>query len=98
MSSDIAAVVDWRDVLLRRGGCRVLEARAGPLAEEVLQQPNWQPRTEAQQAALRHSEEEGEGEEEIVIHNTTHYTTKYPLLLNLKEEYLREMFNGRFRI
>ena len=60
-------------MLLRRGRGRVLEARAGPLAEEVLQQPNWQPRTEAQQAALRHSEEEGEGgEEKRLLHTILH--------------------------
>ena len=60
MSSDIAAVVDGRDVLLRRGRRRALEAGPGSLAEEMLQQPNRQPRTEAQQAALRHPEEKGE--------------------------------------
>ena len=44
---DIAAVVDRGDVLLRRGGCRALEAGAGSLAEEMLQQPDRQPCGEA---------------------------------------------------
>ena len=57
---DVPEVVDWRDVLLRPGGCGPLEGGPGPLAEEMLQQPHGQPGTEAQPAALSQSEEEGE--------------------------------------
>ena len=57
---DVPEVVDWRDVLLRPGGCGPLEGGPGPLAEEMLQQPHGQPGTEAQPAPLSQSEEEGE--------------------------------------